>query len=128
MPAWRCWLLSAAIVALAACATGPTPQRQALTLEMPAQDPLCAAYTAAWVSHFKANVDSLNRTGHGLESLPTDLRQARDELHRAGVDARSCALPYCIVQPLANGRLDSYCGYRVPDPTGRELYRWVTYR
>jgi hypothetical protein len=63
--------------------------------------------------------------GQRVASLDQSLAQARQALLDAGQDENACQKPYCIIQPKAGGRLDSYCGYRVADPTGNELYRWV---
>ncbi|KZC22755.1 hypothetical protein RHOFW104T7_18330 [Rhodanobacter thiooxydans] len=111
---------------LGACAAGGGERARpaALTAAEAAAEP-CRGYVAAWVGHFRGNVARLDRGGNpGAESL----RVAREQLARDGVDEASCEQPYCIIRPLGDGRLDSWCGYRRPDPTGRELYLWVPYQ
>ena len=112
----RCWPSVAALALLAGCVAPPGEG-------LPPQADGCATYVAAWVGHFKANVAHLD--GQRGEASLAELQQARRALAEQGIAEASCRRPYCIVQPKAGGRLDSYCGYRVADPSGHELYRWV---
>ncbi len=117
----RCWVSALVLVAVAGCsATAPqqTAQRAGA-----ANGALCTAFVDAWVGHFQANVARLD--GQRVASLDQSLAQARQALQAAGQDEDACEKPYCIIQPKAGGRLDSYCGYRVADQSGNELYRWV---
>jgi len=117
----RCWASALVLVAVAGCsATAPqqTAQRAGV-----ANGALCTAFVDAWVGHFQANVARLD--GQRVASLDQSLAQARQALQAAGQDENACQKPYCIIQPKAGGRLDSYCGYRVADRSGNELYRWV---
>lgn len=127
MRAWRCSAASVAVLLLAGCATdggrhAPSP---AAAGSVDAATP-CGEYVAAWVGRFRGNVAVLD--GGVADAREERLQQARARLSRDGVDEASCERPYCIVRPLADGRLDSWCGYRVPDPTGAQLYRWIPYR
>ncbi|KAA0972997.1 hypothetical protein [Pseudomonas sp. ANT_H12B] len=112
----RCWISVLAGVAVAGCSVTAPPVA-------PLSSELCNAFVEAWVGHFKANVARLD--GQTTTSLDEALRQSRQALLVAGQDEAQCQRPYCIVQPRAGGRLDSYCGYRIADPGGNELYRWV---
>lgn len=114
---WHSGLLLAA--ALAGCAA-PAPAPVAVR---PATSAPCSVFVEAWVDHFRANVARLD--GQARAVPEQKLLDAREELARAGVAEADCQRPFCVVQPEAGGRLDSYCGYRVDDPTGAELYRWV---
>jgi hypothetical protein len=117
----RCWASALALAAVAGCsATAPS---HAPSTASSSEGGRCAAFSDAWVSHFQANVAKLD--GQRVASLDQSLAQARQALLDAGQDENACQKPYCIIQPKAGGRLDSYCGYRVADPTGNELYRWV---
>jgi hypothetical protein len=117
----RCWASALALAAVAGCsATAPS---HAPSTASSSEGGRCAAFADAWVSHFQANVAKLD--GQRVASLDQSLAQARQALLDAGQDENACQKPYCIIQPKAGGRLDSYCGYRVADPTGNELYRWV---
>lgn len=117
----RCWASALALAAVAGCSA--TAPGHAPSTASSSEGGRCAAFSDAWVSHFQANVAKLD--GQRVASLDQSLAQARQALLDAGQDENACQKPYCIIQPKAGGRLDSYCGYRVADPTGNELYRWV---
>lgn len=118
--ALRCWpsglLLVAALTGCAAPAPVPVAVR-------PAASAPCTVFVDAWVGHFRANVARLD--GQARTVPEQKLLEARQGLAHANVAEADCEKPFCVVQPEAGGRLDSYCGYRVDDPTGAELYRWV---
>lgn len=117
----RCWASALALVAVAGCsATAPS---HAPPTASGSDNARCEAFVDAWVGHFQANVAKLD--GQRVASLDQSLAQARQALLEAGQDESTCQRPYCIVLPKAGGRLDSYCGDRVADPSGNELYRWV---
>lgn len=122
MIALRCWLSALLLGVVSGCSV-TTPSSTSTTLARPASGELCEVFVDAWVRHYKANVAKLD--GQKTDSLDQQLRQARQALSDAGQAETACHLPYCIIQPKAGGRLDSYCGYRVADPSGQELYRWV---
>lgn len=117
----RCWVSALALVAVVGCSA--TAPQQAAQRAGAANGALCTAFVDAWVGHFQANVARLD--GQRVASLDQSLAQARSALQAAGQDEDACEKPYCIIQPKAGGRLDSYCGYRVADQSGNELYRWV---
>ena len=121
MTVWRYSTLSVVLALLVACAAAPAPRDpvpgQLLT------GGVCQAYLQACVGHFRAHVAST-----GLDVAESQLQQTRARLAAEGVAEDDCERPYCMVVPLAGGRLDSYCGYRRPDPSGREEYRWVSFR
>lgn len=56
------------------------------------------------------------------------LERARQGLAAVGIAENECDKPLCIIEPKANGRLESYCGYRLDDETGAALYRWVRWK
>lgn len=114
--ALRYWLISALL--LAGCTAQTPPKSSAL----PWQSVACAAYSSAWVNHFRANVAVVSSDVSAAKQAA--LVQAKAQL-QALVEPENCHKPYCLIQPKAEGRLDSYCGYKVPDPTGQELYRWI---
>lgn len=120
--ALRCWHSAWVLVTLAGCSSPAL----APVAEPPAASAPCTAYVDAWVGHFRANVARLD--GQARDVPEQKLREAREQLARAGVPEAQCQRPFCVVQPQAGGRLDSYCGYRVDDPTGAELYRWVPWK
>ena len=121
MTAWRYSTLSVLLTLLAACATAPV-SRDAVPVQ-PVHGSVCHAYAQAWVAHFRAHV-----AGAGLGVTESRLQQARTQLAAEGVAEGDCERPYCMVVPLAGGRLDSYYGNRRPHPSGRELYQWVPFR
>ena len=122
MIALRFWLSALLLGAVAGCSV-TAPSTALMTSTEPTKSELCTVYVDAWVRHFQANVAKLD--GQKTASLEQQLSEARQALSDAGQDDRACPLPYCIIQPKAGGRLDSYCGYRAADPSGKELYRWV---
>lgn len=122
MIALRCWVSALLLLAVAGCsATAPSNHPAPITRVVSSER--CDVFVEAWVGHFQANVAKLD--GQQTASLSHELKQARQALSAAGQDEASCQLPFCIIQPKEGGRLDSYCGYRVADPSGDELYRWV---
>lgn len=118
----RCLASVLALAAAAGCATTAPSVAPSSSLDL-AGSKLCEVFVEAWVGHFQANVSRLE--GQQTTSLDQDLRKARQALIEAGQDEAACRRPFCIVQPKAGGHLDSYCGYRITDPSGNELYRWV---
>lgn len=134
MSVWRCSAASVVALALTACAAGGG-SRAPVAAAAPVVDaaspdagtpPSCRDYVAAWVERFRGHVARLDRGA--AEAGEERLQRARERLATEHVDEAACARPYCIVRPLGDGRLDSWCGYRVPDPSGAELYRWIPYR
>lgn len=111
-----------AVAAVAGCTTMAPPVTPHSSLDL-AGGKLCEVFVEAWVGHFQANVSRLD--GQLPASLDQELSKARQALTEAGQDEAACRRPFCIVQPRAGGRLGSYCGYRIADPRGNELYRWV---
>lgn len=128
MRAWHCSALSATLL-LGACASGGGERPRAVDATAAAVATAdagpCRDYVAAWVDRFRGNVAQLD---HGAQTQTEPLRLARERLAAVGVDEAACERPYCVIQPRGEGRLDSWCGYRRPDPSGRELYIWIPYR
>jgi hypothetical protein len=118
----RCWASVFALVAIAGCSATAPPAAPKSSLAL-AGGQFCDDFVEAWVGHFQANVRKLD--GQQTAPLAQELRRARQALAEAGQDEAACRRPFCIVQPRAGGRMDSYCGYRVADADGNELYRWV---
>jgi hypothetical protein len=119
--ALRCWLSPLLLaLALAGCASTPSANNGR---GQSSNNPACAVFVDAWVAHFQANVQRLD--GQRLVGLGQQLQQARAALAAAGSREDECYKPMCIIEPKANGRLDSYCGYRISDESGAALYRWV---
>lgn len=128
MRAWRCCLVSLAVLATGCAAPSPhrgEPAPAALPAAAAAGDP-CRTYVDAWVRHFRSHVAFLD--GTALRAAGDELDAARATLQAAGRDEADCERPYCVVQPRGEGRLDSYCGYRRATPGGEALYRWEPYR
>lgn len=123
--AWLC-SLSLAVATLVGCATGSQNAGQAAMRDQLSEEPaLCQAYRNAWVSLFKANVQALSNDTSLAGSYQASLDQVRRNMNEAGVDAETCSKPYCMIQPLQGGKLDSYCGYRIAAREGNDLYQWV---
>lgn len=122
--ALRYWLNLLLGLALAGC--GATAQRPSASPDSTDMGPApCAEFVDAWVGHFRANVAKLD--GQAKSVSDHKLQGARQALKLAAVDESRCQRPFCVVQPLAGGRLDSYCGYRHDDPSGTQLYLWQSW-
>lgn len=118
---------------LAAC--GSVPQlsdvgsnRQALMDGLAVEPQACERYRSLYVQGFKANVEALSASDDALKSeAEALLRQSNDLLDDAGIEQSDCSRPYCIIEPLQGGRLDSWCGFRIPADEGDELYQWLNW-
>ncbi|TQF00604.1 MAG: hypothetical protein FKY71_02445 [Spiribacter salinus] len=57
---------------------------------------------------FKTNVEALSEPDDALKSRAKGLlQQSTDVLAAAGIQAQACSRPYCIIEPLQKGQLDS---------------------
>jgi hypothetical protein len=113
-------------IGLTGCASqAQHAQRTNAQAQLAAEPLLCQSFRTAWVNNFKANVAAMSVDGlppNGPELLLADVR---DEMREAGLDEGQCTRPYCMIQPLAGGKLDSYCGYRIDATQGEDIYQWV---
>lgn len=122
---WRC-CLSVLVIGLVGCATGPdSSTQQALTTHFSTEPAQCHAYRSAWVELFKANVKAMSDNTQLPSGFNEALDRTRQQMATAGVDKQDCSMPYCMIQPLQGGKLNSYCGYRLPAEPGGDLYRWM---
>jgi hypothetical protein len=124
---WRSASFCSASVLLFIGLTGCASKTQHTNAQarLAAEPPLCQSFRTAWVSNFKANVGAMS-----VDELPPVgpellLADVRDDMQEAGLDEAQCTRPYCMIQPLAGGKLDSYCGYRIDANQGEEIYQWV---
>ncbi|WP_288365896.1 hypothetical protein [uncultured Marinobacter sp.] len=75
---------------------------------------------------FQQNVSALAQGDEaGQAEAELVLTGARDRLLAAGLSEPDCARPYCIIEPLQEGKLDTWCGYRLDADRGEELYQWL---
>jgi len=83
-------------------------------------------YRQAYVSGFRDHVKALaaNDTG-AQEQTKWLLSDNRKRLNNLGVSEADCSRPYCIIEPLQGGRLNSWCGYRLEADEGTDLYQWL---
>lgn len=129
----RFWISGLLALTLAGCAaTSPSGGRAGGTgfatqssLSQPSQHPACLALVDAWAENFQANVRRLDGQQQVLDQR---LEKVRLRLAAAGIAEESCNKPMCIIEPKANGRLESYCGYQLNDESGAALYRWVRWK
>ena len=129
----RFWISGLLAMTLAGCAATPPLGGGAggqgaasqSSLNQPSQHSACIALVDAWAENFQANVRRLDGQQQVLDQR---LEQARLRLAAAGIAEESCNKPMCIIEPKANGRLESYCGYRFDDESGAALYRWVRWK
>lgn len=123
------WLssLSLVLITLVGCTVGGSSAgRASMTKQLSAEPSICQNYRVAWVSLFKANVQAMSSETVISDSYQVALDHVRQQMLNSGIDPESCSKPYCMIQPLQGGKLDSYCGYRLATRGGGDdLYQWV---
>lgn len=131
---WRNGAATAALaisVSLLGCAAQPEMkaggENRELLVETLAHTPAaCHTYRQAYVRGFRDNVKALAAENDDAQSRAQQhLSESRQQLASAGLAEADCARPYCIIEPLQNGRLDTWCGYRLDADEGEELYQWL---
>ncbi len=123
--AWFCSVSAALCIGLTGCATQVQQARHTdARAQLAAEPPLCQQLRSAWVGNFKANVAAMSADQAPEEAPRLQLADVRNELRQAGLDEAQCTKPYCIIQPLSGGKLDSYCGYRIAATQGDTIYQW----
>ncbi|MBZ2168605.1 isopropylmalate isomerase [Marinobacter sp. F4216] len=118
---------------MSACGSLPTEtidgdNRQAFIARLAAEPAVCRSYREVYVAGFRENVSALadeDRVAGATAKAKLD--ESRSLLHREGLSGSDCARPYCIIEPLQNGQLDSWCGFRIDADEGEELYQWLSY-
>ncbi|GAA5111450.1 isopropylmalate isomerase [Alloalcanivorax gelatiniphagus] len=127
---WLCWI-SLAVALLAGCRHGPPADGgipAELATRLAAEPAACQAYRNHYVRAFHRHVAALSRHDEAAETgARQELERLRRELADQGLDADQCSRPRCIIEPLQGGKLDSWCGFRLPDRDGPNLYRWVAW-
>lgn len=107
---------------------GAGSNRQAFLDGLAAEPQACGEYRRLYVQGFRANVTALSVSDDAFKSeAETLLCQSTDLLDDAGIKKSACSRPYCIIEPLQGGRLDSWCGFRIPADQGEELYQWLNW-
>lgn len=118
-------------ISLLGCATQPEMKaggenREQLVEALARAPAACHAYRQAYVRGFRDNVKALAAENDEAQNkAQQQLAQSRQQLASAGLAEADCARPYCIIEPLQNGRLDTWCGYRLDADEGEELYQWL---
>lgn len=99
---------------------------QSFRQKLASQPQVCTAYRANYVAGFEQNVAALSRSDNRMQEEAADLlAQSKTLLYEAGLSPEDCSRPYCIIEPLQEGKLDSWCGYRLDADQGEELYQWL---
>lgn len=91
----------------------------------------CAAYRVEWVDNFVKKIYERPANDHP-SNPPLMARAGHNEAvhHRVrelGLTPDVCGVPTCFVVPHTNW-WEPHCGYRIPDPTGDDLYAWVVWQ
>ncbi|WP_349519237.1 isopropylmalate isomerase [Marinobacter sp. NFXS11] len=116
---------------LSGCVATPSGEtngsnRQAFLEQLYSDPQACQSYREAYVRGFRENVSALAQSDEaGQQEAERALVRARERLLAAGMTEPDCARPYCIIEPLQDGKLDAWCGYRLDADTGEELYQWL---
>lgn len=124
-------VMAGAVALFAGCAATPSGQESGSNklafLERLSSDPkACQTYRETYVRGFQQNVSALAQGDEaGQAEAELMLARARDRLLAAGLSEPDCARPYCIIEPLQEGKLDTWCGYRLDADRGEELYQWL---
>ncbi|WP_228704426.1 isopropylmalate isomerase [Marinobacter antarcticus] len=86
----------------------------------------CQTYRQAYVRGFRENVAALAaQNADAQDQAQKRLSDSRLKLVDEGLTEADCLRPYCIIEPLQNGRLDTWCGYRLDADEGEDLYQWL---
>ncbi|MBW4977123.1 isopropylmalate isomerase [Marinobacter adhaerens] len=123
--------MAAYLALLVGCAATPAGQeigsnRQAFLERLSSDPQACQTYREAYVRGFRENVSALAQSDQaGQAEAARQLSQARERLLAAGLSEPDCARPYCIIEPLQEGKLETWCGYRLDADRGEELYQWL---
>lgn len=128
---WARAVTAGALALLAGCAATPSgseygSNKQAFLDRLSSDPQACQSYRQAYVDGFEDNVNALAQDDDvGQARAGKALVLARDRLQAAGLSEPDCARPYCIIEPLQDGKLDTWCGYRLDADRGEELYQWL---
>lgn len=129
------WLNRAAALAvllgLSGCAAQPGMKaggdnRVQFIEELARTPAACQTYRSAYVRGFRENVAALaaeNAEAQGQAQMR--LSESRQTLEVEGLRETGCLRPYCIIEPRQNGKLDTWCGYRLDADEGEDLYQWL---
>jgi len=100
----------------------------AFKAELASQPAACANYRMLYVRGFKANVEAISESNDAAKKAASNvIDQSNAVLLDAEVSEQDCSRPYCIIEPLQGGKLDAWCGYRLPADQGPELYQWISW-
>ncbi|WP_018403847.1 hypothetical protein [Marinobacter gelidimuriae] len=120
-------------IGLAGCVATPTLDSrgghlETFVSELAAEPDVCQIYREAYVSGFRANVEAIAEDDPVAGKMAqAQLEYSRQLLLDQGLSGPDCTRPYCIIEPLQNGKLDSWCGFRLDADQGEELYQWLSY-
>ena len=105
---------------------GDNDNRSAFLTKLADDPAACKTYRDGYVRGFKRNVLALAQ-GSDADQVEAaqSLADVQAGLQGAGLTEADCSKPYCIIEPLQNGQLDSWCGYRIDADEGNDLYQWL---
>ncbi len=102
--------------------------QKAFIKELTRTPAVCQGYRQAYVSGFKDHVKALAANdADGQSQSRQRLSHNSKKLSDSGFEEADCFRPYCIIKPMQNGRLDSWCGYRLDADEGTDLYQWLAW-
>ncbi|MBZ0333009.1 isopropylmalate isomerase [Marinobacter sp. AL4B] len=86
----------------------------------------CGLYRRGYVRGFRENVKALAAEDTEAQKRAQKwLSDNRREIEGKGLIEADCSRPFCIIEPLQNGQLDTWCGYRLEADEGSDLYQWL---
>lgn len=108
-------------------AAGGSLQAQ-LAARLAAEPVACAHYRSAYVAAFATNVEALSSDRSELKQQAQLQFAAARQALGSNDPEQLCSIPQCIIEPLPEGKLTSWCGYRVDGNVGDEVHRWFEWR
>ena len=100
-------------------AVGTVQQR--LQAQLAAEPVFCDAYRSDYVAAFALNVRGLSENNAALQ------QQADAAFAKLNDADGACRLPQCIIEPLQEGKLTYWCGYREDGRAGQEVNQWFAW-
>lgn len=94
------------------------------------QQAACRTFRSEWVRNYIGRMYSHKFNYAPSNAINREQAEVNDIVERlaaAGLSPEACRVPECYSVPHS-GWWEPHCGYRVPDPTGEELYAWVEWR
>ncbi|WP_411358979.1 MULTISPECIES: hypothetical protein [unclassified Pseudidiomarina] len=101
--------------------TATATVQQRLQQQLAAEPAWCNVYRSDYVAAFALNVRGLSEDNATMQT------QADAAFAELAQDDGDCRLPQCIIEPLQEGKLTYWCGYREDGLAGQEVNVWFAW-